>query len=164
LRRIAFVVVCVALACAQAPAAVGASATFKFSGRTNQCPTDQARCGAVTIRVASNLKRVTSFAAEFQAKCQSATSPVTDTFKVTDFAATVAAHTLKFTHDAAAPLDLGNGFTGALAVKLTGKIRAASGNGSGTMQVDVAVKNASGQQVDTCTTGAVPVAWKVKVV
>src|SRR4051794_30237016 len=80
LRRIAFVVVCAAFACAQAPAALAASGTFKFQGRTNQCPSDQSHCGDVTIRVAKNLRRVTSFFAEFQAKCQSAVTPITDSF------------------------------------------------------------------------------------
>lgn len=164
MRRIAFVVVCAAFACAQAPPALAASGTFKFQGRTNQCPADQSHCGDVAIRVARNLKRITSFFAEFQAKCQSAVTPVTDSFTASDVAATVAARSLKFKHEGAAKLDLGNGFVGEVAAKLAGKIRAASGNGSGTLQVDIAVKNASGQQVDTCTTGAMPIQWRVKVV
>jgi hypothetical protein len=48
--------------------------------------------------------------------------------------------------------------------KLAAKIRAATGNGSGTLQLDVAVKDGSGGQVDTCSTGRLPVGWKVKVV
>jgi hypothetical protein len=164
LRRVAFVVMCAGFACAQAPAALGASGTFKFSGSTKQCPAEQGRCADVAIRVASNLKRVTSFFAEYQAGCQTAATPVADSISASNFPATVAGHSLKFKHDAATALDLGNGFTGDVTAKLAGKIRAASGNGSGTLQVDVAVKNGSGQQVDTCTTGAVPIRWKVKVV
>jgi hypothetical protein len=164
LRRVAFVVVCAAFACAQAPAALGASGTFKFSGSTTQCPAEQGRCADVAIRVASNLKRVTSFFAEYQATCPSSPTPVTDSITATKFAATVAGRSVKFKHDAASSLDLGNGFRGEVSAELAGKIRAATGNGSGTLQVDVAVRNGSGQQVDTCTTGAVPVRWKVKFV
>jgi hypothetical protein len=165
LRRIIVVAVTAVVAClvfgSTAPAA---SKEFKFAGRTNQCPSDQGRCGDVAITLSSNLKKVTSFFVEFQAKCDTQATPITDSLNARNFTAKVAAHTVKFTHDEASSLDLGHGFTGAVTAKLTGKIRAASGNGSGTLSLDIAVKNASGQQVDTCSTGRLPVGWKVKVV
>jgi hypothetical protein len=38
------------------------------------------------------------------------------------------------------------------------------GNGAGTLQVDMAVKDGSGRQVDTFSTGRLPVGWKVKLI
>jgi hypothetical protein len=144
--------------------APAASKDFTFAGRTNQCPSDQGRCGDVAITLSSSLRKVKSFFVEFQAKCDNQSSPVTDSIAARNFATTLASHTVKFTHDEATSLDLGNGYKGAATAKLAGKIRAATGNGSGTLQLDIAVKNASGQQVDTCSTGRLPVGWKVKVV
>jgi hypothetical protein len=105
-----------------------------------------------------------SFFVEFQAKCANTGTPVTDSIVARNFPASVAAHTVKFKHHAMSTLDLGNGYTGDVTAKLAGKIRAATGNGSGTLQLDIAVKDGSGRQVDMCSTGRLPVGWKVKVV
>jgi hypothetical protein len=158
-------VVCAAAACLPAPTTAPAdSKGFKFAGRTSECPSDQGRCGDVTITLSGSLRRVTSLFIEFQAKCENAGTPVTDSIVARNFPASVAAHTVKFEHDAMSTLDLGNGYAGDVTAKLAGKIRAATGNGSGTLQLDIAVKDGSGRQVDTCSTGRLPVGWKVKVV
>jgi hypothetical protein len=163
--RIVIAVACTAAAllllAAPGPAA---SKSFKFEGRTSQCPADQGRCGDVAIRLSGSLRRVTSFFIEFQARCENASSPVSDSITAHDIPTTVAAHTVKFTAEDTSTLDLGNGFTGDVTAKLAGRIRAASGNGSGTLELDIAVKDGSGRQVDTCSTGRLPVGWKVKVV
>ena len=163
--RIVIAVVCAAAACLllAAPSPAG-SKSFKFEGRTSQCPADQGRCGDVAIRLSGSLRRVTTFFIEFQARCENASTPVSDAITARDIPATVAAHTVKFNTQDTSTLDLGNGYSGDVTAQLAGRIRAASGNGSGTLQLDIAVKDGSGRQVDTCSTGRLPVGWKVKVV
>jgi hypothetical protein len=162
LRRLVFICVCAAGACMLSPTA--AFAAFKFEGTTNQCPADQGRCGQVAFWVASNLKRVASFSVEFQAACLTATSPITDALTVRNFAAKASRRSMRLSRTQSATLDLGKGFTGDATATLAGKVSAASGNGSGKVSIAIAVKNAAGQQVDTCTTGAAPLRWKAKVV
>jgi hypothetical protein len=89
---------------------------------------------------------------------------VTDSIVARNFPAPIATHTVKFKHEETSTLDLGNGYSGDVTAKFAGKLHAASGNGSGTVRLDIAVKDVSRRQVDTCSTGRLPVGWKVKVV
>jgi hypothetical protein len=160
LRRLAFAA-CLVFLCAPASAAVAARG-FSFTGSTDQCPADQGRCGSVAIRLSSNLKQVLSFVVEYQAACQNASTPVTETFTARGLPASVKKGTVKFRDTATDKLRLGTGVTGDVTAALSGKLRA-TGNGSGTASIDIVVRNAAGQQIDTCTTGAKPLRWRARV-
>jgi hypothetical protein len=165
LRRTVTLAISVIAAFAPAPAgALAATKGFTFQGRTDQCPADVGRCGRVAFGLSSSLRKVSSFSIEFQAGCRKAPEPVSDALSVSAFATRVGRHAVRLAQDETTSLDLGNGYTGAVTAKLRGSVVAASGTGSGTLRLVIAVTNASGQRVDTCTTGQQPVGWKAKVV
>jgi hypothetical protein len=150
---------------AQAPAAgTHASRTVEFGGRTSQCPQAAGRCGQVGFLMLRNLSKVTRFQIEYAATCQSNPSdPILDGVGTTTLPTSSVGKSRYFT--ANGEYDLDND-------PVTGNKRHATvtfgarvgmhGHAKGTLQVTIAITNAAGEQVDTCSTGTKPVTWSAK--
>jgi len=129
------------------------AAAFSFSGKTSQND-------GVALRVASSLRRVDG-AIGWKVNCDSGASfNDTTRFRV---ASGIQNNSVKFAaEDSYGIRDVAPGLDAIVTVEVTGKIRARTGNGSGTLQVTSRVQDKNGNAVDNCTTGASPITWRVK--
>jgi hypothetical protein len=151
---------------AQAPASgTHASRTVEFGGHTSQCPQLAGRCGQVGFLMLRNLSKVTRFQIEYAATCQSNPSgdPILDGVGTTTLRTSTVGKSHYFTADGDYDLDDDPVTGNKRHAKVTFGARVGThGHAKGTLEVTIAITNAAGQQVDTCTTGSKPVTWSAK--
>jgi hypothetical protein len=167
--RVAVPIAMLAFAAAAVPAQASdagahTARAYQFSGRTSQCPPSAGRCARVAFILASNLHKVTRFAIEYAATCQSDPSnPILDSVGTTNLRTTAARRSVGFHAQGGYDLDpdatTGNKRHAEVRFNATvGK----SGKAKGTLTATVTITDAAGQTVDTCTTGPAPVTWTAK--
>jgi hypothetical protein len=145
-----------------APLGVAARAShpLTFVGMTNQSPcqmdTDNVFCGAVNVVMTRDLARVKRMLIGFEASCQAPEMFYGSTWTFTQIPTkrskrnTVAKFTKHVSHDQS----LGGGLTAHADTTFAAKVTAGK-SGSGTFQTTIGIVDASGQTIDTCTTGPV---------
>ena len=145
-----------------APLGVAASAShpLTYVGMTNQFPcqmdTDNVFCGAVNVFMTRDLARVKRLLIGFEASCQAPNMIFGATWTFTQIPTkrskgnTVA----KFTKQTSQSRSLDGGLTAHADTTVAGKVTAGKG-GSGSFQTTIGISDATGQTIDTCTTGPV---------
>jgi hypothetical protein len=163
-RRVAAPIAVLAFAVALAAPAAASSPTVKFGGRTSQCPPSAGRCAQVAFLVKKDMTKVTRFAIEYAATCQSDPSnPILDGVGTTTLPITTLGRSYSFSAQGTYDLDPdGQGNARHATVDFTAKV-GRHGNAKGTFEATIDVVNSAGQTVDTCSTGSKPVTWTARV-
>jgi hypothetical protein len=116
--------------------------------------TDNVFCGTVNVFMAKDLARVKRMLIGFEAPCQTPDMFYGTTWTYTQLPTTRSKRrtVARFTKHASRDQSLDDGLTAhsdtTFAAKVTG-----GKSGSGTFQTTIAIFDASGQQIDTCSTG-----------
>jgi hypothetical protein len=162
-RRVAVPLAALAFATALAVPAAASSPTVKFGGRTSQCPPIAGRCAQVAFLVKKDMTKVTRFAIEYAATCQSDPSnPILDGVGTSTLRIAQIGRSYGFSAQGTYDLDPdAQGDARHATVSFTAKV-GRHGAAKGTFQATINVVNSAGQTVDTCTTGATPVTWTAK--
>jgi len=162
-RRIAAPIAVFAFAVALAVPAEASSPTVKFGGRTSQCPASAGRCAQVAFLVKKDMTKVTRFAIEYAATCQSDPSnPILDGVGTTTLPISQIGRSYGFSAQGTYDLDPDDkGDARHATVDFTAKV-GRHGKAKGTFKATINVVNPAGQTVDTCSTGTTPVTWTAK--
>jgi hypothetical protein len=117
--------------------------------------TDNVFCGNVNVDMARDMKRVKRVLIGFEETCQQPDKYVGANMMVTGIKAKRGKRGSSFTAHTQATDDLGGGLSGKTDLQLSGKV-AQGGKGTETFTISTTIVDSSDQQVDSCTTQAVP--------
>jgi hypothetical protein len=141
-----------------------ASTTLQFGGRTSQCPPTAGRCAQVVFLLARNMHKVKQFAIEYAATCQSNPGdPILDGIGTDTLPIKASGRTYAFNASGTYDLDPDpvTGNKRHATVDFTARV-GRHGRARGTFEATINVVDASGKQVDTCTTGTSIVTWTAR--
>jgi hypothetical protein len=148
----------------QPPAAAAAAPSpYTFAGVSAQFPcqmsTENLFCGNVNVDMARDMKRVKRVLIGYEETCQQPDKYVGANMMVTGIKAKRGARGSSFSAAAQGTDDLGGGLTAKTDVRVSGKVKQGAAGG-GSFTISTGIFDASGKQIDSCTTNAVPYTLK----
>jgi len=138
--------------------AASASRPLTYVGTTNQFPcqmgTDNVLCGTVNLFMGKDLARVKRMLIGFEAPCQAPDMfyGTTWTFSQIPTKRSKRNTVARFTKHVSQEQSLDDGLTAHADTTFAAKVTAGK-SGSGTFQTTIGIVDASGETIDTCTTG-----------